>query len=196
MAVTQSAPHHPNRPVAADPAATVSPVQSRLRWMEIATRLLLMASMAIFAWAVMSIFIRPVARKLIAEPKYSQIPVEVPGTNSSPLDFYREERDEEDGDDEDFVLPLRTRGKPESSPRVEDFHDDEPERQGKNKLVPGIARKDAKLYGQPSEQSVEMGEVTAGESIFVMKESPGWVLVLRGKGAMLGWMRRDNFKSN
>ena len=191
MAVNPAPPPGSNKPVAADPAAPVSPVQSRLRWMEITTRLFLMAGLAIFAWAAMSVFIRPIARKLIAEPKYSRVPVEVqePGTNPSPLDFYRDDDDEED------IVPMpRGRGKPEPSPRVEDFHDDEPERQGKNKLMPGTARKDSKLYGQPSEKSVEIGEVNAGESIFVMKESEDWVLVLRGQGAMLGWMRRDNFK--
>lgn len=175
--------------VPADQPIPISPVQSRLRWLEIATRLLLLASMALFAWAAMSVFIRPIARKLIEEPRSSPISLGDDGHDDSPIDFYRQ-----DVDSDDDVGPRRPREPLRGSARAtDDDNDDEPRKDGKKaELVPGKARKNAKLYGQPSEKSVEMGEVRAGESIFIMKEATDWVLVLRGEGAMLGWMRRDN----
>jgi len=156
--------------------------------MEIATRLLLLASVAIFAWAALSVFVRPAARKFIEEPRYSRTPLaNDDGQSESPLDFYHQ-GDEDDEPGPPSKEPLR------SPPRITDNDDADDDRKDGSKvqLIPGTARKDAKLYGQPSERSAEIGEVRAGESIFVMKESTGWVLVLRGEGAMLGWMRREN----
>lgn len=157
--------------------------------MEIATRLLLVASVALFAWAALSVFMRPIARKLIEEPSYSGTPLPDDGHSESPLDFYQQ------GDDDDIDLPPLREPAPRR-PQIDDDDDSDDDHKsgGKVDLIAGKARKDAKLYGQPSERSVEMGEVRAGESIFVMKESTGWVLVLRGEGAMLGWMRRDNLE--
>lgn len=188
---------HPSSPseggqVTARAAAPISPVQSRLRWMEIATRLLLLASVAIFAWAVLSVFVRPIARKLIDEPRYSRGQLSEDGRLEAPIDFYRP-----DDDDDVVVPPARAREPLSNRPRITDDDDSDDERgdAGKVELVAGTARKDAKLFGQPSEKSAEIGAVRAGESVFVMKESTDWVLVLRGEGAMLGWMRRGNLES-
>ncbi len=158
--------------------------------MEIATRLLLLASVAIFAWAAMSVFMRPIARKLIEEPRHSRVSSD-DGHSESPVDFYRPD------DDDDLAPPARARKPLSSRPRITDDDDSDDERRdgGKVELITGTARKNAKLFGQPSERSAEIGAVRAGESIFVMKESTDWVLVLRGEGAMLGWMRRDNLAS-
>ena len=157
--------------------------------MEIATRLLLLASVAVFAWASLSVFIRPAARKLIEEPRYSRTPVADDGRSESPLDFYHQDEEDDDEPGPRAKEPLR------GAPRITENDDSDDDRKDKVELVPGTVRKDAKLYGQPSERSAEIGEVHAGESIFVMKEATDWVLVLRGEGAMLGWMRRDNLKA-
>ena len=189
MAVTEPGPNTSEGQVSADPAPPVSPVQSRLRAMEIATRLLLLATGAIFAWAALSIFIRPFARSLIDEP----VRVHLPGDNAprgeSPTDFYQSDDDLDDDSQPRATGPHR---RPLPTDPAED---DDDKSDSKVKLVPGVARKDAKLHGQPSERSAEIGEVRAGESIFVMKEASDWVLVLRGEGAMLGWMRRENLEA-
>lgn len=196
LVVTHDSPRGPSASevgqVTARSAAPGSPVQSRLRWMEIATRLLLLASVAIFAWAALSVFVRPIARRLIEEPRYSRSPLGDDGHSESPVDFYRS-----DDEDDDLEPPARARGPLPSRPRIaeDDDSDDEHRDGGKVSLVAGRARKESKLFGQPSERSAEIGAVRAGESIFVMKESTDWVLVLRGEGAMLGWMRRDNLES-
>lgn len=188
MAVTQ--PPHTAAPaiegqVAASPPAPMSPVQSRLRWMEIATRLLLIASIALFVWAILSIFLRPIARKLIEEPRYARSPIGDSPDSPPPVDFYRPE----DEDDELPPLPPRDAKR---GPRFSKPSDDDKNGDDKAELASGTIIGDSKLYGQPSEKSAELGEVRAGETVFVMKESPGWVLVLRGEGAMLGWMRSSN----
>jgi hypothetical protein len=158
--------------------------------MEIATRLLLMASVAIFAWASISIFLRPVARKLIAEPYSSRTPLDDDGHSESPVDFYRTD----EPDDDDRGPPPRSKAPLRNQARIneDDDSDDDDRDGGKVELKAASARKNAKLYGEPSEGAAEIGAVRAGESIFIMKESKDWVLVLRGEGAMLGWMRRDN----
>lgn len=165
----------------------MSPVQSRLRWMEITTRLLLLASMALFVWAALSIFLRPIARKLIEEPRYARSPFGDDENSPSPVDFYRPD----DGDDDDDP-PLPRARDTRRGPRLSDSSKDARDDDDKPELTAGTAVDDSKLYGQPSEKSAELGQVKAGESVFVMKESPGWVLVLRSEGAMLGWMRRSN----
>jgi hypothetical protein len=161
--------------------------------MEVATRLLLLASVAIFAWAVLSVFVRPIARKFMEEPRYSRGPFGDDGHSESPVDFFRTE-----DEDDDPVPPSQARERLPNRPRITDDNDSDDERRdgGKVELIEGTARKDAKLFGQPSERSAEMGAVRAGERIFVMKEATDWVLVLRGEGAMMGWMRRGNFKSS
>lgn len=187
MAVTEPSPTTNEEQAAARPASPVSPVQSRLRALEIATRLLLLASVAIFAWAALSVFIRPFVRSFIEEPHHARFPFDPGGGADSPLDFYQSDG-ERDGDS----APRGTA--PHRQPLADDDDDDD----GKNEkvqLVAGTVRKDAKLHGQPAERSAEIGEVKAGESIFVMKETSDWVLVLRGEGAMLGWMRRENLEA-
>lgn len=188
MAVTQP-PHTaaPEGQVAASPPAPMSPVQSRLRWMEITTRLLLIASVALFVWAALSIFLRPIARKLIDEPRYARSPSGEPEDSPPPVDFYRPE----DDDSADEPPPSRRR-ESKRRPRFVNPSGDDKNGDDKAELAAGTAIGDSKLYGQPSEKSAELGEVRAGETVFVMKESAGWVLVLRGEGAMLGWMRRSN----
>jgi hypothetical protein len=187
MAVMEPSPTAPDEQATARPAPPVSPVQSRLRAMEIATRLLLLASVAVFAWAALSVFIRPFVRTFIEEPHHTRVPLDPSGGADLPTDFYQP-GDEDDGDSPPRgVAPHRQR-----IPDDDNDDDDDRKNQSKVQLVPGTVRKDAKLYGEPSERSAEIGEVRAGESIFVMKEATSWVLVLRGEGAMLGWMRRDN----
>lgn len=189
MAVTQPPQSAaPEGQVAASPPAPMSSVQSRLRWMEITTRLLLIASIALFVWAALSIFLRPIARKLIEEPRYVRSPLGEPQDSPPPADFYRPE--DEDGAEE--PPPPRPR-ESKRRPRFLNPSDDDKNGDDKAELASGTTIGSSKLYGQPSEKSAELGEVRAGETVFVMKESPGWVLVLRGEGAMLGWMRRSNW---
>jgi len=154
--------------------------------MEIATRLLLVASIALFVWAALSVFLRPIARKLIEEPRYARSPLDDDENSSPPTDFYRPE---DEDDDEPPVLPKAQ--EPRRGPRFLTPKDDQDDKD-KPELIAGTAINDSKLYGQPSDKSAELGQVKAGESVFVMKESPGWVLVLRSEGAMLGWMRSSN----
>jgi hypothetical protein len=175
----------PEGQATANPAPPLSPVASRLRWLEIATRLLLLASVAIFAWAALSIFLRPLARKLIETPRYSRSPFDDADSAGGPTDFYRSD------DDASPSSPRNPKSSRLRAPGTDD-NDNDDDNGGKAELVAGTAIGDSKLYGQPSDKAAEMGEVRAGETVFVMKESPGWVLVLRGEGAMLGWMRRSN----
>ncbi len=187
MAVTEPSPNASEGQVTADPAPPVSPVQSRLRAMEIATRLLLLATAAIFAWAALSVFIRPFARSFLDEPVRIHVPVDNGSRSQSPVDFYQSDDALDDEPQPRATAPHRL--------PIPGDDDDDDKGDSKVQLVPGTARKDAKLHGQPSERSAEIGEVRAGESIFVMKEASDWVLVLRGEGAMLGWMRRENLEA-
>jgi hypothetical protein len=177
----------PEGQVTASPAPAMSPVQSRLRWMEIVTRLLLVASIALLVWAGISVFLRPIARKIIDEPRYAPSPFGDDENSRPPTDFYHPE----DDDDEDLP-PLPKARESRSRPRFVEPSNSDQEDGGKGELVAGTAIGDSKLYGQPSDKSAELGQVRAGESVFIMKEAPGWVLVLRSEGAMLGWMRRTN----
>jgi hypothetical protein len=188
MAVTQSSPPPlpaPDGQIEASATPPLSPVQSRLRWMELATKLLLFASIMVFAWAAVTALVRPAARRFL-EPisSHSRTPDDHP--SGSPTDFFRD--DDELGSEPRAIGPSRSG---DNVTEDDDSNDDSVDA-GKVTLQAATARKDAKLYGQPSEQSVEMGQVRAGDTIFVMKESAGWVMVLRGEGAMMGWMRRDN----
>lgn len=174
----------------ARPAPPMSPVHSRLRWMEIATRLLLVASLALFVWAALSVFLRPIARKIIEEPRYARSPLGNDEISPPPTDFYRPE---DDDDDDPPMLPRAE--EPRRRPRFSSPSKDDPEDKDKAELRAGTAINESKLYGQPSDKSAELGQVKAGESVFIMKESAGWVLVLRNEGAMLGWMRSSNLLS-
>ncbi|MBK9266400.1 MAG: hypothetical protein IPM54_42265 [Polyangiaceae bacterium] len=189
MAVTQSPPPPPDGHAEASATPPISPVQSRIKWMELATRLLLFASIVIFAWTAVSALARPAARRLM-QPISFRSPNADDEQPQAPIDFFQ-------GDDEFESEPRPREPFRGRHGVIEDDTEDDDNRDGGGKieLRAASARMDAKLYGQPSERSVEMGEVRAGETIFVMKESGGWVLVLRGEGAMMGWMRRDNVDS-
>jgi hypothetical protein len=192
MAVTISPPPPPPAPdgqVTASAGSTVSPVLARMKWMEFGTRLLLFASIAIFAWTTLTALLRPAARRMI-EPISLPSRLDDDELSEKPIDFFR-------ADDDEIASEPRPRRPSRTRPNVSDDDDSDDSRSdgGKVELVAAVTRADAKLYGEPSEKSVEMGAVRAGETVFVMKHSAGWVLVLRGEGSTMGWMHRDNISA-
>jgi hypothetical protein len=82
----------------------------------------------------------------------------------------------------DFMRP------PEDHPRGDKPEADPPSA----RMRPAIVRRSIKLYVEPSEESVETGAVQKGDSVYVIKESGDWVLVLRsGREAVaMGWTKR------
>jgi hypothetical protein len=164
-------------------AITTSPLQARLKWLELLTNLLLLTTIGIFAFTAITALVRPTARRFL-EPVSMQSTPRDHGSSEGPLDFFRDDEDEE------VVPDPHSRG-PSGLPRMAD-EDEESGGKEKVNLRAGIVKNDSKLYGKSSEQSAEMGEVRAGETVFVMQQSGDWVLVLRGEGAMMGWMRKEN----
>ena len=156
--------------------------------MELVTRLLLFASVALLAWTALTALVRPAARRLL-EPISSHSRLDQDEPSEQPADVFRSDDDERERPQPRSRGPLRSPHEfTESNSDGGDARTDG----DKVELRAATARKDAKLYGKPSERSAEMGEVHAGETIFIMKQSADWVLVLRNEGAMMGWMRRDN----
>ncbi len=184
----QSSPP-PEGQATAEAAVTMSPVQSRLKWLELVTNLLLLTTIGIFAFTAITALVRPTARRFL-EP-VSMLSPHDGETNEEPhRSFSTAEANEMLNERLNERLP-EGRGGLRMKPPLSDDEEGSGEKE-KVELRAGIVKNDSKLYGKSSDRSAEMGEVRAGETVFVMQQSGDWVLVLRGEGATMGWMRKEN----
>lgn len=93
------------------------------------------------------------------------------------------------GDDDDRPSPHGVA----PQPRADRGADGDPLADDADTIRMGLARRDFRLHGDPSQDAPVLGEVQAGSSLMVMKEAGDWVLVVRSsaEGILMGWARRS-----
>jgi len=167
------------------------------RWIDTLTTLLLVATACFIAVAAMPALLRAAGFAPFGPSGIFRSSAGGPAREPHPFGagLADDDEDEEDDHGADPLLGPRFepfRDRPAPSARGADTAEPD-EGAPRDRMRPAVMRRKATLRLSASEDADPTGEVKAGDSVFVVRESGEWVLVLQtgAEGVLMGWTLKN-----
>ncbi|MDI1445405.1 hypothetical protein [Polyangium sp. 6x1] len=165
------------------------------RWIDTLTTLLLVATACFVAVSATPALLRAAGLAPFGPSGVFRSPLRSPVADPHPIGSgLADDEDDDDHGSEPLLGPRFDpfRDAPRASGRTADSAEPD-EGAPRGRMRPAVVRRKATLRLSASEDADPTGEVSVGDSVFVVREQGEWVLVLQtgAEGVLMGWMQRS-----
>jgi len=155
------------------------------RWIDSLTLLLLFAAALTVVATASPALLRAAGLAPFGPPSQSRVPFFSPPRGHSPA-WSHDDAEDDRGDPDDGAGVIL-------GPAAPDAEDDADDPGPRPRMRPAIVKKRTVLRNNSTDDADPMGELGAGDAVYVVREQGSWVLVLRSgaEGVMMGWMKKS-----